>query len=85
MPKSVGLDLGGNAINVTAFDGTSFLIDDMLEVPSLVREGPDVLGEQLKKAFELAIETVGWSKSDVDVVGLDTPGPASATGIFTAT
>lgn len=85
MPKSVGLDLGGNAINVTAFDGETFLIQEMLEVPSLVREGPDVLGEQLRKAFQLALDTVGWTRSDVDFVGLDTPGPASATGVFTAT
>ena len=82
MPKTVGLDLGGNAINVTAYDGERFLVKNMLEVPSLVREGPDVLGSQLLSAYRLAFETVGWSEAEVDAVGLDTPGPASATGVF---
>lgn len=84
MPKTVGLDLGGNAINVTAYDGERFLVGEMLEVPSLVREGPDVLGAQLLSAYRLAVETAGWDEREVAAVGLDTPGPASANGVFTA-
>lgn len=82
--KIVGLDLGGNSINVTAFEDDEFLIQEMLEIPSLVREGPAVLMDQLSSAFALACKTVEWSPADVVAIGLDTPGPVSATGVFGA-
>jgi len=82
MAKIVGLDLGGNSINVTAYDGSRFLIEDMAELPSLVTQGPDTCINQLESAFKMALERTGWSASDVDAVGLDTPGPISADGVL---
>ncbi len=82
MAKIVGLDLGGNSINVTAYDGQSFLIEQMAELPSLVTQGPATCIGQLRSAFEKALELTGWSASEVDAVGLDTPGPISADGVL---
>ncbi len=82
MAKIVGLDLGGNSINVTAYDGTAFLIEEMAELPSLVTQGPDVCIAQLNTAFQKALDLTGWSASEVDRVGLDTPGPISGDGVL---
>jgi predicted NBD/HSP70 family sugar kinase len=82
MPKIVGLDLGGNSINVTAYDGQGFLIEGMAELPSLVTQGPDTCIAQLQAGFQKALDMTGWSASEIDAVGLDTPGPISAAGVL---
>ena len=80
----VGIDNGGNANNVTVLDGRgAFLIERMLEVPSRVLEGPAVAIEALVEAFELGRGRGGRrARATVQAVGLDTPGPASATGVL---
>lgn len=83
--KYVGLDLGGTTINVTAFDGENFLVPGMHEIPSLVSSGPEVCLNQLRIAYQAALNLTGWSHEDVTAVGLDTPGPASATGVMSST
>ncbi len=82
MAKIVGLDLGGNSINVTAYDGSTFLIEGMAELPSLVTQGPETCIHQLHLGFQKALELTGWHASDVVAVGLDTPGPISADGVL---
>ena len=82
MAKIVGLDLGGNSINVTAYDGSTFLIEGMAELPSLVTQGPETCIHQLHLGFQKALELTGWQASDVVAVGLDTPGPISADGVL---
>jgi glucokinase len=79
----VGIDVGGTSDNVTvlAHDGT-FLIDRLLEVPSRVLDGPAGALAALRQAYELALSTTGRSHDEVLAVGLDTPGPAGATGIL---
>jgi glucokinase len=84
MAKIVGLDLGGNCVNVTAYDGHLFHIDGLCEVPSLVRQGPDVCLLQLSRAFDRALEVTGWRKEDIDAVGLGSPGPVSNDGVLCA-
>jgi len=84
MGKIVGLDLGGNAINVTAYDGTGFLIEGMCELPSLVREGPETCVNQLTAAFARGLEETGWAAGDIDAVGLGSPGPVSGDGVLCA-
>lgn len=82
MAKIVGLDLGGTCVNVTAYDGARFVIEGMCEVPSLVREGPDVCIRQIVAAFDRALELAGWGKGEVEAVGLDSPGPVSGDGVL---
>jgi len=82
MAKIVGLDLGGNSINVTAYDGSHFLIEGMAELPSLVTQGPDTCISQLCAGFQKALDMTGWKASEIDAVGLDTPGPISADGVL---
>lgn len=81
----VGIDNGGTSNNVTVLDSSGrFLIDTMTEVPSRVLEGPTVAVGALVEAFRLGLSTTGAQESDVLAVGLDTPGPASATGVLSS-
>lgn len=81
----VGVDVGGTKTNATLLDETgTFLIDRMVETPSRVREGPDAAIEAISTAIANVIEVAGISAQAVLAVGLDTPGPASATGVISA-
>jgi predicted NBD/HSP70 family sugar kinase len=81
----VGLDNGGTANNATVLDSAgNFLVDGLVETPSRVREGPDVAIEALAEALHHVLELTGTPLSSVRAVGLDTPGPASATGVISS-
>jgi glucokinase len=80
-----GVDLGGTAINYTMVDGTEqFLIEGMCEHPARAKEGPKVCLQQIADGLRIAAEVAGIGMSDVVMVGLDTPGPASASGVLSA-
>ncbi len=80
-----GVDLGGTAINYTLANAEEeFLIDKLCEHPSRVAEGPEVCLHQIEQGLRVAVERAGVALSDVAVVGLDTPGPASADGVLSA-
>lgn len=79
----VGLDNGGTSNNATVLDASgAFLVDRMVETPSLVREGPEVAVDRLVHAFDNVLELTGVPRSRVRAVGLDSPGPASADGVI---
>jgi glucokinase len=81
----VGLDNGGNKNNATVLDAAGrFLVDDLLESPSRVTEGPEVAIEALALSFDDVLRRTAVARERVRAVGLDTPGPASATGVITA-
>jgi predicted NBD/HSP70 family sugar kinase len=80
---TVGIDNGGTANNGTVLDsGGTFLVTDMAELPSLVREGPDKAITALVECFDKVLSMTGVPREDVRAVGLDTPGPASADGVM---
>jgi glucokinase len=82
---TVGIDNGGTANNGTILDsGGRFLVDTMAESPSLVREGPDVAIQALVDCFDKVLGLTGVPRDKVRAVGLDTPGPASATGVLSS-
>ena len=79
----VGLDNGGTSNSATVLDSSGrFLVDELFESPSRVREGPAVaiaaLGESLARVLQHT--DVPWES--VRAVGLGTPGPASADGVI---
>lgn len=81
----VGIDNGGTTNNGTVLNaGGRFLIKTMAELPSLVLEGPDKAIPALLESFEKVLAMTGVSRDQVRAVGLDTPGPASATGVLAA-
>ncbi len=85
MQLIAGIDLGGTAVNYTLLDpGGHFLIGDLCEHPARSVEGPDICLQQIADGLAMAAERVGLSIGDVVAVGLDTPGPASATGVLSA-
>jgi glucokinase len=78
-----GIDLGGTAINYTLVNEQGqFLIEGLCEYPSRAKEGPDVCLQQIADGLKIAIEKAEVKPSDIVAAGLDTPGPASATGVF---
>jgi len=84
MPIAAGIDLGGTAVNYTFLEGDRFLIDGLCEHPALSRQGPEVCLTQIVDGLDIAAARAGISVEDIEVVGLDTPGPASAEGVFSA-
>lgn len=77
----VGLDNGGTANNATVLDATGrYLVDHLVENPSLVQEGPQAAVEALAEAFTNILTLTSTPLTLVRAVGLDTPGPASADG-----
>jgi predicted NBD/HSP70 family sugar kinase len=81
----VGLDNGGTTNNATVLDATGqYLVDRLVETPSRVLEGPSVAVDSLSTAFEGILELTGTVRTLVRAVGLDTPGPASATGVISS-
>lgn len=81
----LGIDIGGTATNATILDEHgNFLVDRMVEVPSRVTEGPEAALEAVAAAMALVLETTGVSRSRVLAIGLDTPGPANATGVISS-
>ncbi len=81
----VGLDNGGTKNNATVLDAFGrFLVGELVETPSRVTEGPDVALGALEGAFAGALQRTGITRARVKAVGLDTPGPASATGVISS-
>jgi glucokinase len=80
-----GVDLGGTAINYTFLtDQEQFLIDGLCEYPARAREGPSICLQQIADGLQIAFEKAGVLPSEISVVGLDTPGPSSASGVLSA-
>lgn len=84
MEVVAGVDLGGTAINYTLVHGQEFLIEGLFEHPALSRQGPEICLQQIEDGLKLAVEKARVRLSDVVAVGLDTPGPSSATGVLSA-
>jgi glucokinase len=81
----VGLDNGGTMNNGTILDSTGrFLLDQMAELPSDVRDGPDKAIQSLVDSVQQVLELTGVPVTSVQAVGLDTPGPASRNGVISS-
>jgi glucokinase len=80
-----GIDLGGTAVNYTIVNQEGkFLIEGLCEHPSHSVQGPDICLKQIEDGLKIAVEKAGVSLDDIAAVGLDTPGPASASGVLSA-
>ena len=78
-----GIDLGGTAINYTFLDERGeFLIDGLCEHPARSVEGPAICIGQIADGLEMACGKAGVDRTKLVAVGLDTPGPASSSGVL---
>ena len=85
MHVTAGVDLGGTAVNYTFITAEGqWLIHGLCEYPARAQEGPDICLQQIEDGFAIAADRAGLTMDDVAVVGLDTPGPASAAGHLSA-
>src|SRR5450432_1150225 len=81
----VGLDNGGTANNATVLTASGdFLVDRLVENASRVNEGPEIAIESLAASLATILDLTGTRRAIVRAVGLDTPGPASATGVMSS-
>jgi glucokinase len=81
----VGIDNGGTSNNATVLDASGrFLVDRLVELPSLVTEGPEVAIDAMARALDNVLDLTGVPPTAVRGVGLDTPGPASADGVISS-
>ncbi len=81
----VGIDNGGTSNNATVLDASGrFLVDRLVELPSLVTEGPEVAIDAMARALDNVLDLTGVPLTAVRGVGLDTPGPASADGVISS-
>jgi len=82
---AAGVDLGGTAVNYTfiSADGR-WLVDGLCEHPARAQEGPVVCLRQIVDGLAVASAQAGIELDAIAVVGLDTPGPASASGVLSA-
>jgi glucokinase len=80
-----GLDSGGTMINATVLDSDGrFLVEQMAESPSRVRDGPDKAIEALTRSLDGVLQLTGIPPAAVRAVGLDTPGPVTAQGVISS-
>jgi glucokinase len=78
-----GLDVGGTTINATVLDaGGRFLVEEMAETPSHVRDGPEQAIGALALSLQAILNRTGVPRAAVRAVGLDTPGPTTADGVI---
>jgi len=81
----VGLDNGATCNNATVLDAAGvFLVDQLVESPSRVNDGPEVAVESLAESLRTVLELTGTPLAAVRAIGLDTPGPASADGVISS-
>jgi glucokinase len=81
----VGIDNGGTSNNATILDPSrGFLVDRLVETPSLVTEGPEAAVDAMAQALDNVLDLTGVPLKAVRGVGLDTPGPASADGVISS-
>lgn len=78
-----GIDLGGTAINYTFLDERGqFLIEGLCEHPARSVDGPEACLGQIEAGLALAATQAHVPLAKVVAAGLDTPGPASASGVL---
>jgi glucokinase len=81
----VGLDNGGTTNNATVLDSAGrFLVDQLAECPSCVRDGPERAIEAMADSLDRVLALTGTDRALVRAVGLDTPGPVSADGVISS-
>jgi predicted NBD/HSP70 family sugar kinase len=80
-----GIDLGGTAINYTFFDGDRFIVERLCEHPSLASAGPEVCLQQMADGLHLAAALHAVPLSQINIIGLATPGAATTDGVLNAT
>jgi predicted NBD/HSP70 family sugar kinase len=85
MLVAAGVDLGGTAVNYTFVDSDGrWLIEGLCEHPARSTAGPEVCLQQIADGLGMAADRAGIAVDEIVVVGLDTPGPASADGVLSA-
>ncbi|MCP5531755.1 MAG: ROK family protein [Akkermansiaceae bacterium] len=72
-----GLDIGGSTIKCMLVDAAGETVGEIVEVPSLVKEGYRKTFGQLRGALDMLAANAGIEVDAIAAVGLDVPAPCS--------
>ena len=78
---SIGIDLGGTNIVSSVVDG-NYKIIATSKTPTNTPRSADEIFDDIAMITEEAIKKAGLTKSDIDSIGLGTPGTVNGTGII---
>jgi len=74
MKKYIGCDLGGTNLRAAIVDVENGMVLHQMSIPTLAREGHDVVMQRMGVLFTQVIETAGLKKEDVGSIGIGVPG-----------
>jgi len=78
-----GVDVGGTSTAINFCNPKlEFAFDQVVEVPSYFKQGPKACFDAIADGLQLCADRAGISLKKIKAVGLDTPGPASASGVM---
>lgn len=72
--KFVGVDLGGTHLRAAIVDITNGQVVDLVQVPTLAREGHDAVIARMAEMIVKVISSSGMLKADVGGIGIGVPG-----------
>lgn len=73
---SIGVDLGGTKVAAAVADRKGGLRGSTV-LPTEVSQGPEHVAEQVFRSIDIALETSGVPRGEIDGIGIGSPGPLS--------
>jgi predicted NBD/HSP70 family sugar kinase len=81
--RVAGVDVGGTSTAINFCNSKlEFAFDKVVEVPSDFKQGPKACFDAIANGLKQCADLAGISLKRIQSVGLDTPGPASASGVM---
>ena len=74
MKKFIGCDLGGTNLRAAIVDVETGDVLHHMSIPTLAREGHDVVMQRMAGLFLQVIESAGMQKDDIGGIGIGVPG-----------
>src|SRR5215216_2630606 len=74
MKKYIGCDLGGTNMRAAIVDVKSGKVLHQMSIPTLARDGHDVIMKRMADLFLHMIQSAGMQKEDIGGIGIGVPG-----------
>lgn len=74
MNKYIGCDLGGTNLRAAIVDVETGSVLYQMSIPTLAREGHDIVMKRMAELFLLVIQSAGMKKEEIGGIGIGVPG-----------
>ena len=74
MKKYIGCDLGGTNLRAAIVDVESGEVLHLLSIPTLARDGHDLVMKRMADLFSQVVQSAGMKKKDIGGIGIGVPG-----------